>query len=332
MSARGALLSVGDLHFAQGDGEACGTAIEIAGAVTLRVRILRGAGAGLNGPVYETPPRSPRRCLATTGTGIAPDGGTGDMDLMLAARNALSALVDLLETRCGFERPAAYVLASLPATLSTTASAMSGPRESSAPTSMLSPKTKKKSAAKMSRKLRNRSSISCRADVSESTTPAISAPIASERPRTWAVALIPIRSANVKRRKNSRGIHSSSRWIVIASCPVASSSRRAARPVGAQRAIVAFAASASATISRVQTVLPTPGPPVRTEIREANHLILRIRERGTTVLLTEHHMSLVMEVSDCITVLNYGRKIAEGRPEAVKRDPEVLAAYLGAEA
>jgi len=68
------------------------------------------------------------------------------------------------------------------------------------------------------------------------------------------------------------------------------------------------------------------------EIKEVNRLILRIRERGVTVLLTEHHMSLVMQVSDRITVLNYGRKIAEGRPEAVRRDPEVLAAYLGAEA
>ena len=68
------------------------------------------------------------------------------------------------------------------------------------------------------------------------------------------------------------------------------------------------------------------------EIQDANRLILRIRERGITVLLTEHHMSLVMQVSDRITVLNYGRKIAEGRPEAVRRDPEVLAAYLGAEA
>ena len=67
------------------------------------------------------------------------------------------------------------------------------------------------------------------------------------------------------------------------------------------------------------------------EIKDVNRLILRIRERGVTVLLVEHHMSLVMQVSDRITVLNYGRKIAEGRPEAVRRDPEVLAAYLGAD-
>jgi branched-chain amino acid transport system ATP-binding protein len=65
------------------------------------------------------------------------------------------------------------------------------------------------------------------------------------------------------------------------------------------------------------------------EIEEANRLIMRIRGRGVTVLLTEHHMSLVMQVSDRITVLNYGKKIAEGDPETVRRDPEVLAAYLG---
>ena len=59
------------------------------------------------------------------------------------------------------------------------------------------------------------------------------------------------------------------RWIVCASWPVASSSRRAARPVGAQRAIETSARSASATIAFVQAVLPTPGPPVRTEIRAA---------------------------------------------------------------
>ena len=60
-------------------------------------------------------------------------------------------------------------------------------------------------------------------------------------------------------------------------------------------------------------------------------LLFQIRDQGVTILLVEHDMSLVMNVSDHITVLNFGRKIAEGSAEAIEGNQEVINAYLGAE-
>ena len=58
-------------------------------------------------------------------------------------------------------------------------------------------------------------------------------------------------------------------------------------------------------------------------------LIRKIADQGTTVMLVEHDMKLVMGISDRLLVLNYGRVLAEGTPEEIRQNPDVIAAYLG---
>jgi len=65
------------------------------------------------------------------------------------------------------------------------------------------------------------------------------------------------------------------------------------------------------------------------EVEAAVALLRQVRERGRTLMVTEHIMRAILGLADRVVVLNYGEKIAEGRPDAVMRDPAVVKAYLG---
>jgi formamidase len=107
----GALLSIGDLHFAQGDGEVCIAAIETGGSVTVRVG-LRRDGWRPRFPAWERPAAPPRPMFATTGVPLTDEGANADMDLWLAARRALIEMLDYLQRERGLAREPAYVLMS----------------------------------------------------------------------------------------------------------------------------------------------------------------------------------------------------------------------------
>jgi len=98
-------------------------------------------------------------------------------------------------------------------------------------------------------------------------------------------------------------------------------------PFGKQRA-VEFARALAAEPRLLLLDEPASGLNIH-ETEELSGLIRNIRDMGITILLVEHDMSLVMDICDEVTVLNFGRKIAEGPPAEIQKNEEVVAVYLG---
>jgi len=118
----GALFSAGDSHFAQGDGESCGTAVEMGATLTVRFGLRKGVAAQrrIQRPQYERgdyfiEPRFavPRRFFATTGMPITRDGRNESENVTLAAQDALLNMIDYLMAERGYSREQAYVLTSV---------------------------------------------------------------------------------------------------------------------------------------------------------------------------------------------------------------------------
>ncbi len=98
-------------------------------------------------------------------------------------------------------------------------------------------------------------------------------------------------------------------------------------PFGRQR-LVEFARALATEPSLLLLDEPAAGLNIY-ETQELSKLILKIRDTGVTCLVVEHDMSLVMNISDEVVVLDQGQKIAEGPPAAIQRNPEVIRVYLG---
>ena len=122
VSAEGGLFSVGDAHFAQGDGESCGTAIETSATFVARFEVLKGEATRRrqNDPSfsrddYFVRPETavPRRFYATTGLSVRRDGRNESEDITTAARNALLNMLDYISDAYGLSREQSYCLASV---------------------------------------------------------------------------------------------------------------------------------------------------------------------------------------------------------------------------